>query len=615
MAETAHTKLDSVVIRFCGDSGDGMQLVGSELANTSAFFGNDIGTLPDYPAEIRAPRGSLAGVSGFQINIGSYDIHTPGDSVDCLVALNPAALKTNLHTLKSNGVLIVDTYNFNDRGLKLAAYDSNPLEDGSLTDYQTFPVNLTEQNRAVLKDIEEMSHKDKDRSKNFYALGLISWLFNRPLDYTLDMIRSKFKSKPIIADANVTALKGGYSYGDMTELFVTQYDVDRAILPKGHYRSISGNLGLVYGMTAVAQRSGLKLVYAGYPITPASDLMHELFKLTNFNLTVFQAEDEIAAICAAIGASYAGALGVTGSSGPGISLKIESMNLAVMTELPLVIIDVQRAGPSTGMPTKTEQSDLLLAVHGRSGESPVPVIAAARPADAFDTMIEAARVALKYRTPVILLSDAFIGNSSEPWKIPEIDELPTLNPDFATDAATFQPYHRNMKTLAREWAVPGMDGFEHRIGGLEKEDVSGHVSYDADNHEAMIQLRYDKIMGIRDDMAPLEVDGDPSGDILLIGWGSTHGAIRTAVENIRKERPTAAVTWIHLQWVFPFHRDLEEYLSAFTHIIVPEVNSGQLKQLLQSAFGHRVDGFNQIRGLPIQVSDLTDYMKHVLDSI
>jgi 2-oxoglutarate ferredoxin oxidoreductase subunit alpha len=585
-----------VVIRLCGDSGDGVQLVGSELANTSALMGNDIGTLPDFPAEIRAPRGSIAGVSGYQLNIGSYDIHTPGDDADCLVAFNPAALKSNLHYLKKNGTLIVDVNSFADKNLKMAGYTENPLVNGSLEGYQVLEVEITENTRKSLADTE-LSHKAKDQCKNFYSLGLVSWLYNRSLEHSISMVTKKFKHKPEVVDANVLALRGGFAYGEMSELSVSTVEIPPAHLRAGTYRSISGNLGIVYGLLAASEKSGLKLFYAGYPITPASDILHELFKYQEFDQRIFQAEDEIAAICAAIGASYTGAIGVTASSGPGISLKSEALNLAVMTELPLVVIDVQRAGPSTGMPTKTEQSDLFQALFGRSGDSQIPVIAPSQPSDAFEIAYEAVRIAIKYRTPVMMLSDSYIGNGAQPWRIPDTTTLKAIAPEFATDKDAYKPYLRDQKTLARQWAVPGMVGFEHRIGGLEKENETGSVSYSPENHHKMTEIRAGKIQRVQDEIGDLYQDGESQGDLLVIGWGSTYGAIRTATEKIRKTN-SKKITHVHLRWLNPLHPILGQLIKNFKTVVVPEMNMGQLQMVLRATFAMDIKGINQVKGLP-----------------
>lgn len=609
---TDKTTKHEVVIRLCGDSGDGVQLVGSELATTSALMGNDIGTLPDFPAEIRAPRGSIAGVSGYQLNIGSYDIHTPGDDADCLVAFNPAALKSNLHYLKQNGTLIVDRNSFAEKNLKMAGYEENPLENGELEGFQLIEVEITENTRKALSETE-LSHKAKDQCKNFYALGLVSWLYNRPLNHSIDMLAAKFKKRPEVAEANTLALRGGFAYGEMSELHIVQTDIPPAQLPAGSYRSVSGNTALVYGMLAASEASKQKLFYAGYPITPASDILHELFKHQEFNLNIFQAEDEIAAACAAIGASYAGAIGVTASSGPGISLKSEAINLAVMTELPLLVIDVQRAGPSTGMPTKTEQSDLFQALFGRSGDSALPILAPSQPSESFETAYEAIRIALKYRTPVMLLSDSYIGNGTEPWKLPDISKLAPIQTNFATNADEFKPYKRDAKTLARQFAVPSMAGFEHRIGGLEKEDETGNVSYDPENHHEMTQIRAEKISRIADEIGGLYQDGEDSGDLLIIGWGSTYGAIRTAVDAVR-ERSEKSITHVHLRWLNPLHPNLGEKLSQFKRVLVPEMNMGQLLLLLRGTFGTQIDGFNQVKGLPFSAEVLSREFESVLET-
>jgi len=598
-----------VTIRLAGDSGDGMQLAGNELATTSAMVGNDIGTYPDFPAEIRAPAGTLPGVSGFQLHFSSYDIHTPGDEYDVLVAMNPAALKTNLKGLKPNGILIVNTDAFSERNLQLAHYDNNPLEDGSLDKYQLFPVDVTTLTRKALEELE-LSQKVVDRCKNFFALGMIFWLFNRPMDHAINLIKEKFAKKPELIEANTRALKAGYTYCEATELFATSYEVRPAKLAPGKYRNVSGNAGLALGLVAAAQKAGLPLFLGSYPITPASDILHELSRYKNFGVITFQAEDEIAAVTAAIGASYTGGIGVTSTSGPGMALKTEAIGLAVSAELPLVVIDVQRAGPSTGMPTKTEQADLLFAVYGRNSEAPVAVLAASRPSDCFDAAFEAVRMAIKYMTPVILLSDGYLANGAEPWHIPDVDRLPEIPVHFAKDPESFAPYLRDEHTLARPWAVPGTPGLEHRIGGLEKEAVAGNVSYDPRNHEYMVRIREEKIERIADELPPTEVDGPEKGDLLVLGWGSTYGPIRTAVE--RKQREGKSVARAHLRWLNPLPKDLESVLRRYKHVLIPENNRGHLTTLLRAKFLMPVISQSKVQGQPFAASEIEDKIDEIL---
>lgn len=600
MAKTVET-IQEVTVRFAGDSGDGMQLVGGELANTSALIGNDIGTLPDFPAEIRAPAGTLPGVSGYQLHFSSHEIHTPGEQYDALVAMNPAALKMNLTNLKPNGILIVNNEAFKDRNLNLARYDNNPLEDGSLDKYQLFSVDITGLTRKALEELN-LSTKVVDRCKNFFALGMIFWLYNRPLDHTTNLIKAKFAKRPELIEANVRALKAGFAYCEATEQFATSYEVKPAKLKPGKYRNLSGNTAIALGLIAASSKSGLPLYYGSYPITPASEILHELSRYKNFGVRTFQAEDEIAAICAAIGASYAGALGVTATSGPGLALKTEALGLAICTELPLVVCDIQRAGPSTGMPTKTEQSDLFQALYGRNSDATLPVIAASRPADCFEAAYEACRIAIKYMTPVIFLSDGYLGNGAEPWLIPKVDELPEIPVHFAKDPESFAPFLRDEKTLARPWAVPGTPGMEHRIGGLEKEAVTGNVSYDPRNHEYMTLVRAQKIERIADEFPATEIDGEPGGDVLVIGWGSTYGAIKTAVENQQLEGKS--VSRIHLRYLNPLPKDLGDILKRFKHVLVPEINMGQLLAVLRSKYLVPAVGLNKVQGLPFFASEI-----------
>ncbi len=608
MSKTVES-LKDVTIRFAGDSGDGMQLVGTELANTSALFGNDIGVLPDFPAEIRAPMGTLPGVSGYQLHISSVDIHTPGEKYDALIAMNPAALKMNLENLKQNGILIVNSDSFKARNLQLAHYKENPLENGSLEKYQVFAVDMTEATRNALRELD-LSSKVADRCKNFFALGMIFWLYNRTMDHAISLIKSKFGKRQELVEANLLALKAGYSYCEMTEQFATSFEVKPAKLPPGKYRNLTGNTAIALGLIAASQKSGLKIFLGSYPITPASDILHELSRYKNYGVRTFQAEDEIAAVCSTIGAAYAGALAVTTTSGPGLALKGEALGLAVVTELPLVICDIQRAGPSTGMPTKTEQSDLMQAMYGRNGEAPMPVLAAARPADCFETAYEACRIAVKYMTPVILLADGYLGNGSEPWPIPRVEDLPEIPVKFAKDPESFQPFLRDEKTLARPWAIPGTPGLEHRIGGLEKEAVTGNVSYDPRNHEYMTEMRAKKIENIANDLPPTEIDGPSKGALLVVGWGSTFGAIKTAVE--QKQQEGRSVSRIHLRHLNPLPKDLVDIFKNFKQILVPEINSGQLVNILRGKYLVPAIPLNKVQGLPFFSSEIEDKIDELL---
>tara|TARA_B100000519_G_scaffold201120_1_gene215867 strand:- start:1414 stop:3249 length:1836 start_codon:yes stop_codon:yes gene_type:complete len=592
---------DATVI-IAGNSGDGSQTVGAQLTQTSAFAGNDISTLPDFPAEIRAPAGSIAGVSGFQLHFSSTEIHTPGDAADVLVAMNPAALKVSLPKLKPNGILIVSSDTFGARDLKMAGYEENPLDGDLQNQYQVFSVELTRLTRSALTDTD-LTAKQKDLCKNFFALGLIFYLYDRPLDYTLKWIDTKFTSKPQFIEANQLALRGGFAYAEMTEQIAVSYEVESAQFSPGTYRNVTGNLSTALGLIAASQKADLQLFYGSYPITPASDVLHELAKYKNFGVKTLQMEDEIAAVGAAIGAAYSGALAVTGTSGPGVALKAEAIGLAVMTELPLVVLNVQRAGPSTGMPTKTEQSDLLQALYGRNGESPVPVLAASRPSDCFETVYEAARIAIKYMTPIFFLSDNYVANGAEPWLIPQVSDLLPILPEFATDPENFLPYKRNPETGRRPWAPPGREGFEHRIGGLEKADLTGNVSYDPDNHERMSQLREEKIANIaKNEIPPSEVFGDSSGDLLIIGWGGTYGALRTGVINQRQAGQS--VSHLHLRFLNPLPNDLGLILQNFKKVIVAELNLGQLNQLIRSKYLVDTIAYNKIQGQPFQVAEV-----------
>ena len=596
------SELERVTIRFAGDSGDGMQLTGTQFTRTAAVFGNDISTLPDFPAEIRAPAGSLPGVSGFQISFSSTDIHTPGDQPDVLVAMNPAALKTNIMDLPPGGALIVNSDAFTQQNLNKAAYAANPLTDGSLGAFTVFEVPISALNERSLDGLD-MTSKQKDLTKNFFALGIMFWLYERSMDPTIGWIDQKFSARPVIAEANKRALKAGYAFGETTEIFHTHYRVKPAQLPPGTYRNITGNEATALGFLTASTLAGRPLFYGSYPITPASDILHQLSTYKSFGLKTFQAEDEIAAIGAAIGASYGGALGMTASSGPGIALKTEAMGLAVMVELPLVVIDVQRAGPSTGMPTKNEQADLLQVMFGRNSDSPIPIVAPATPGECFDMAIEAWRLALKYMTPVAFLSDAFLATGSEPWLIPDIDALPDIGIQNATRGeAPFQPYLRDPDTLARPWAVPGTAGLEHRIGGLEKADGTGNVSYDPDNHHKMQLLRAAKVAGIAGDITPLEVFGPASGDLLILGWGSTYGAIRSAVERLHADGKSVAHA--HLRHLNPFPANTEEVLRAYRRVLIPEVNLGQLLLLVRAKYLIDAVGYDKVRGKPFRISEI-----------
>ena len=597
-AERSPEQLSDVVVRFAGDSGDGMQLTGSQFTTTSALVGNDLSTLPDFPAEIRAPTGTLPGVSAFQVRIADYDIHTPGDAPDVLIAMNPAALKTNLGELKPGGILIVNTNDFNKRNLTKAKYETNPLEDDSLAGYRVIEVELQRLNRQALEDIE-LTNKNRDRCKNLYALGLVYWMFSRPLEPTIQWLEKKFAKKPAIVEANIRALKAGYNYADITGIFQTQFEVAPAKLAPGLYRNINGNSALSLGLVAASLRSNLPLFLGSYPITPASTVLHELARYKRYGVTTFQAEDEIAAVCAAIGAAYGGSLAVTSTSGPGLALKSEAINLAVMTELPLVVLNIQRGGPSTGLPTKTEQADLLQALYGRNGESPMPVIAPATPSDCFHAAVEACQIAIRHMVPVIVLSDGYLANGSEPWRLPTVDNLPDMRVDFADGPAdgdeTFMPYRRDEKTLARPWAVPGTPGLEHRIGGLEKEDVTGNVSYEPDNHEHMVRIRAEKVEKVADFLPPTEVHGDPEGGRLLVmGWGSTLGAITGAVNMAREEG--LPVSRLHVRMLNPLPKDLGEILARFDRVLMPEMNTGQLALVLRGRYLKDIVTLSKVQG-------------------
>ena len=594
---------DRAVIRFAGDSGDGIQLTGSQFTATTAAVGNDLATLPDFPAEIRAPAGTLAGVSGFQIQFASEAVFTPGDAPDALVAMNPAALKANIGDLLPNSIVVLNVDSFKDIDLRKAGYEKNPLNDGSLDSFRVFKVELTRLTRAALTGVD-LPTQSIDRCKNFFALGMMYYLYQRPIDVTVGWIEQKFKNNPKLIEANQLALKAGVAFCEATEVFEHVYEVPAAELEPGTYRNVSGSQALALGFVAASQTSGLRLFQGSYPITPASELLHELSLYKNFGVVTFQAEDEIAAIGAAIGASFAGALGITSSSGPGIALKGEFIGLATMVELPLVVVDVQRAGPSTGMPTKTEQADLLLAVHGRFSESPCVVLAISSPADSFDMAYEACRLALTHMTPVILLSDGFIATGTEPWKLPDIAALDSIEVPFHTDPETFEPYRRDLETLVRPWALPGTPGCEHRLGGLEKLDGSGNVSYDAANHDKMVRLRAEKIERVADHIPELEVDGPASGKLLVLGWGSTYGAITSAVRRGRAAGHT--VSQAHLRYLNPFPGNLNDVLSRFERVLVPEINMGQLALLLQGRFLKKIDSQTKVQGLPFGANEILD---------
>ncbi|MFG1696920.1 2-oxoacid:acceptor oxidoreductase subunit alpha [Nonomuraea sp. NPDC049309] len=607
-------QLDRVIIRFAGDSGDGMQLTGDRFTAGTAEFGNDLSTLPNFPAEIRAPAGTLPGVSSFQLHFADHDILTPGDAPNVLVAMNPAALKANLGDLPKGADIIVNTDEFTKRNLQKVGYDANPLEDDSLSEWRVHAVPLTSLTVKALEDFD-LSKKDAERSKNMFALGLLSWLYHRPTEHTIKFLEQKFAKKPEIAKANIAAFQAGWNYGETTESFSVSYEVRPARLAPGVYRNISGNQALAYGLIAASVQSKLPLFLGSYPITPASDILHELSKHKRFGVRTFQAEDEIAGVGAALGAAFGGALGVTTTSGPGVALKAETIGLAVTTELPLIIVDVQRAGPSTGMPTKTEQTDLLMAMFGRNGESPVPVVAPMSPSDCFDAALEAARIAIKYRTPVMLLSDGYLANGSEPWRLPEVSELPDISQPFTTEPngedGKFLPFKRDPETLARPWAIPGTAGLEHRIGGIEKADGTGNISYDPDNHDLMVRTRAAKVAGI--DVPDLVVD-DPDGEakVLVVGWGSTYGPIAAAVRRIR--RSGGKVAQAHLRHLNPLPANTGEVLKRYDKVLLPEINLGQLALLLRAKFLVDVISYNRVRGLPFKAEELAGVIQDVIDS-
>ena len=602
--------LEHAVIRFCGDSGDGMQITGSQFTNTVALYGNDLATLPDFPAEIRAPAGTLPGVSGFQVHFSSSDVYTPGDTVDVLIAMNPAALKMNLSDLKPSGILIVNLDNFEETDLRKAQMTANPLEDHSLDGFRVFPVELTKLTRAALKDLG-LDAKSMDRCKNFFALGMCYWLYNRSMDSTLRWIEDKFKAKPALVSANRTAMQAGYSYCEATEAFQITYEIPPAKLSPGVYRNISGNSALAMGFVAASQKSGLPLFLGSYPITPASDILHELSGYKNFGVITFQAEDEIAAITSAIGAAYGGALALTTTSGPGMALKTEALGLAVAVELPIVICDIQRGGPSTGLPTKTEQADLLQAMFGRNSEAPIPVLAPATPGDCFWIALEASRIATKYMVPVIILSDGYLANGAEPWKIPDVSQLPDISVKFETNPQGFRPYQRNPETLARPWAIPGTPGLEHRVGGLEKQDVTGNVNYEPLNHERMVRLRAEKVAAIVQDVPDVVPAGDDPGDLLIVAWGSTYGPVTAA---LRAQRAKGRrIGHVHLRHLNPLPKNLGDVLMRYDRVLVPEMNMGQLLMILRAKYLVDAVGYNKIQGKPFKQSEIERKIEEILE--
>ncbi|WP_367187737.1 2-oxoacid:acceptor oxidoreductase subunit alpha [Tepidiforma sp.] len=605
-------QLPSATVRFAGDSGDGMQLTGEQFTRTSALLGNDVSTFPDFPAEIRAPRGTLAGVSGFQVHFSSTDIYTPGDVLDALVVMNPAALRTNLGDLRKGGVLIVNSDNFEKKDWEMAGYTSNPLDSEVLEHtYQLYKVPMTRLVREALKDTG-LSTKEVDRCKNFFALGLVYWLYGRDMEPTLRFLQEKFGSKPELVEANTRALKAGWHYGETTDAFLSTYRVEKAHLPPGTYKNISGNLAMAYGLMTAAWLSGKELFLGSYPITPASDILHELSKYKNFGVRTFQAEDEIAAICSAIGAAYGGHMAVTTSSGPGIALKTEAIGLAIMLELPLLVVNIQRGGPSTGLPTKTEQADLFQAIVGRNGEAPLPVVAARSPADCFDVAIEAWRIASRLMTPVMVLSDGYLANGSEPWLIPDLQKLPKIeikHPGPITTGEKFLPYQRD-ELLARPWALPGTKGLMHRVGGLEKQDITGNVNYEPANHQHMVNTRARKVENVASLIAPQEVEGPDSGDLLVLSWGGTYGACKTAVEICLAEG--LSVAHAHLRWLNPFPRNLETILRSYKKVLIPELNMGQLRTFIRAKYLVDAQGLNKVQGRPFAVQEVVNAIRQQL---
>jgi 2-oxoglutarate/2-oxoacid ferredoxin oxidoreductase subunit alpha len=608
-------ELDQVVIRFAGDSGDGMQLTGDQFTRTTALMGNDIATFPDFPAEIRAPAGTLPGVSAFQLRFSSFDIHTPGDAPDVLVAMNPAALKAHVGQLKKSGILLLNTASFKPLDLKKATYEVDPRTDGSLDGYRVIEVDLTERTKEALSE-SELDNRGKDRCKNMYALGILYWLFHREMGPTEKALAQKFKKRPEIVDANLKAMKAGHAYAETTEIFQVAYKVAPAKLPKGTYRNIMGNQSLCLGLVAASKACGVPLFLGSYPITPASDVLHQLSGYKHQGVTTFQAEDEIAAVCAAIGASYTGKLGITSTSGPGVALKAEAIGLAIMAELPLIVLNIQRAGPSTGMPTKTQQADLLQGMYGRNGESPMVIIACSTPADAFEVGYEAVRIATKHMVPVMVLSDGYIANGSEPWRLPDVDNLPAIDVSFASEGKAdekFLPYDRNPETLARPWAKPGTKGLVHRIGGLEKQDITGNISYDPENHQHMVDTRAAKVAKVAEDLPPIEVLGEKSGDVLVLGWGSPRGAITAAVTRLQENGHKISCAFLrHLN---PLPNDLESLMRSYKKVVLPELNKGQLAMMLRASFLIDVQSYSQVNGQPFQSQAVEDYMINVLAEV
>jgi len=612
LSRTRPEKIDQAVIRFAGDSGDGMQITGSQFTNTVALYGNDIATFPDFPAEIRAPAGTLPGVSGYQLHFASSDVFTPGDSVDVLIAMNPAALKVNIADLKANGILIVNSDSFKETDLRKAQMTSNPLEDHSLDKYRLFSVELERLTRVALEHLG-LDAKSMDRCKNFFALGMCYWLYNRSMDSTNRWIQDKFKNKPLLVEANKLAMKAGYSYCEATEAFQISYEIPPAQLAPGMYRNLSGNQALALGFVTASQKSGLRLFQGSYPITPASDILHELSQYKDFGVMTFQAEDEIAAVTSAIGAAYAGALAITTTSGPGMALKTEALGLAVAVELPLVICDIQRGGPSTGLPTKTEQADLMQALFGRNSEAPIPIVAPATPSDCFWAALEASRIAVKYMVPVIILSDGYLANGAEPWRIPDAAEIPEFTVRFAKEANSpngYLPYKRDPQTLARPWAVPGTPGLEHRVGGLEKQDVTGNINYEPLNHENMVRIRAAKVAGVAQDIPDVVPTGDPQGDLLIVAWGSTHGAITAAVKAQRAEG--RKIGHVHLRHLNPLPSNLGDVIKRYKQVLVPELNMGQLLWILRAKYLVDAIGLNKIQGRPFKQAELEQKIEELL---
>jgi 2-oxoglutarate ferredoxin oxidoreductase subunit alpha len=601
---------DNIVIRFAGDSGDGMQVTGMQFTTESVFAGNEIGTLPDFPAEIRAPTGTLYGVSAFQVNFGNQSVYTPGDDLDALVVMNPAALKTNIADLKQNGILILDKEEFNEPNLKKAQYQKSPLGDGSLDKYQVYPIEITKMTTLALKDMN-LPNRSVMRCRNFFALGVVSWLYNRPIEPSLNWIKERFRKNPDVLEANTIALKAGQNLGENTEIFASSYEVKPATIAPGVYRNITGNTATALGFVVAANKAGLPLFLGSYPITPASDVLHDLSTLKNFNVYTFQAEDEIAGVGSALGAAFGGAIAITTTAGPGMNLKAETIGLAAAVELPLIITNIQRAGPSTGMPTKPEQADLLQALYGRHGEAPLPVIAASTPADCFYAAFEAVRIAVKYMTPVILMTDGYLANASEPWLLPKAADLPDFKVEFRTDPQGFFPYLRDEGTLARPWVRPGTPGLEHRIGGLEKDYITGNISYAPTNHEQMVRVRYRKMEKITQDIPPTQVYGPEKGKLLIIGWGSTYGSITAAIKESQAQGKP--VSHVHLRHLNPLPADLGEIISRFEKVLVPEMNMGQLSRVLRAEYLVDVVGLNKIQGRPFKVSEVAAKIARMLE--